>query len=231
MWQCFLRESAAVTSINTDSDIDKGGGGGSHVVTSLGDASTGESTSDDGDVKHQRTKPSSSVEQRKEQKNSKSSSKDEAIRSNAEQSEQTMSSNVNSDSSNEPLVNRPTVSSSSPVIITTEPSNSTTTIVFNRHNSKEPKNLTGKRWRARFSLTPTTKRSHSSSSTYDVIGCNRPVCGANGRSYWSACVAKCHGLNDDDLIEGRCSDHDFCDDSPCDKLTQRLAITFNLSKS
>ncbi|XP_046674176.1 reversion-inducing cysteine-rich protein with Kazal motifs-like [Homalodisca vitripennis] len=44
-----------------------------------------------------------------------------------------------------------------------------------------------------------------------------PVCGRNGRTYPSACLAKCSGLNDSDFEFGSCEEKDPCTGNPCDE--------------
>ncbi|XP_054265987.1 reversion-inducing cysteine-rich protein with Kazal motifs [Macrosteles quadrilineatus] len=44
-----------------------------------------------------------------------------------------------------------------------------------------------------------------------------PVCGRNGRTYPSACLAKCSGLNDADFEFGSCEEKDPCASNPCEE--------------
>ncbi|XP_059472390.1 reversion-inducing cysteine-rich protein with Kazal motifs [Neocloeon triangulifer] len=55
---------------------------------------------------------------------------------------------------------------------------------------------------------------------YSSLPCNcpahhMPVCGRNGNTYPSACLAKCAGLKDSDFDMGPCSSRDPCDPNPC----------------
>ncbi|CAG7815287.1 unnamed protein product, partial [Allacma fusca] len=58
--------------------------------------------------------------------------------------------------------------------------------------------------------------SASKSGTEVALPCNclpmrAPVCGSNGRTYPSACLAKCAGLMDIDIFPGECTSRDPCD--------------------
>ncbi|GFG31799.1 hypothetical protein Cfor_04236 [Coptotermes formosanus] len=55
---------------------------------------------------------------------------------------------------------------------------------------------------------------------YTSLPCNCPphhvpVCGRNGNTYPSSCLARCAGLKDADFEFGSCSDKDPCDPNPC----------------
>uniref|UniRef100_A0A1B0D106 Reversion-inducing cysteine-rich protein with Kazal motifs n=1 Tax=Phlebotomus papatasi TaxID=29031 RepID=A0A1B0D106_PHLPP len=59
-----------------------------------------------------------------------------------------------------------------------------------------------------------------SDDSYTSLPCNCPphyvpVCGRNGKTYPSACVAKCSGLQDADIEYGACSNKIFCNSSSC----------------
>lgn len=42
-----------------------------------------------------------------------------------------------------------------------------------------------------------------------------PVCGQNGRTYPSACIARCVGLQDNQFEFGSCISKDPCNPNPC----------------
>ncbi|XP_062335270.1 reversion-inducing cysteine-rich protein with Kazal motifs [Osmerus eperlanus] len=44
-----------------------------------------------------------------------------------------------------------------------------------------------------------------------------PVCANNGRTYPSACVARCVGFKDDQFLFGHCRSNDPCSPNPCEK--------------
>lgn len=44
-----------------------------------------------------------------------------------------------------------------------------------------------------------------------------PVCGQNGRTYPSACIARCVGLQDNQFEFGSCISKDPCNPNPCSK--------------
>lgn len=55
---------------------------------------------------------------------------------------------------------------------------------------------------------------------YTGLPCNclmhyMPVCGQNGRTYPSICIAECMGLTDEEFIAGSCEVQDPCDPNPC----------------
>ncbi|XP_055691671.1 reversion-inducing cysteine-rich protein with Kazal motifs [Lutzomyia longipalpis] len=59
-----------------------------------------------------------------------------------------------------------------------------------------------------------------SDGSYTSLPCNCPphfvpVCGRNGKTYPSACVAKCAGLQDADIEYGACSGRIFCNATSC----------------
>ncbi|XP_068092712.1 reversion-inducing cysteine-rich protein with Kazal motifs [Hyperolius riggenbachi] len=51
-----------------------------------------------------------------------------------------------------------------------------------------------------------------------------PVCGQNGRSYPSACIARCVGLLDNQFEFGLCSSKDPCNPNPCPQKAQRCIV-------
>lgn len=58
--------------------------------------------------------------------------------------------------------------------------------------------------------------------TFTTLPCNCPphhvpVCGKNGNTYPSACVAKCTGLQDADIEFGACRSKDPCANNDCPK--------------
>ncbi|GAB0089450.1 reversion-inducing cysteine-rich protein with Kazal motifs [Sergentomyia squamirostris] len=64
------------------------------------------------------------------------------------------------------------------------------------------------------------KRQGIGDDLYTSLPCNCPphyvpVCGRNGKTYPSACVAKCAGLQDADIEYGACSTKVFCNATTC----------------
>ncbi|CAB3384758.1 Hypothetical predicted protein [Cloeon dipterum] len=66
----------------------------------------------------------------------------------------------------------------------------------------------------------TCSKKHCGTRAFSSLPCNcpphhMPVCGKNGNTYPSACLAKCAGLKDADFKIGPCSSQDPCDPNPC----------------
>lgn len=74
----------------------------------------------------------------------------------------------------------------------------------------------------RVSYVRENKRAPDSCVAFTGLPCNCvdqfvPVCGQNGRTYPSACIARCVGLQDNQFEFGSCISKDPCNPNPCNK--------------